>query len=49
LKAGTSDATIGDAESGRGWVALATLASTIAPSAPRASASGSAVLFLMVI
>jgi len=46
---GTSDATIGLAASGRGWVALATLANTITPSAPRASASGSAVLFLMVI
>src|SRR6185436_15281157 len=46
---GTSDATIGLAASGRGWVALATLASTIAPRAATASAKGSALLFLMVI
>jgi hypothetical protein len=49
LYAGTSDATIGVAPFGRGWVALAIEAITINPIAPRARASGSTILFLMVI
>jgi hypothetical protein len=49
LYAGTIDTTIGLAALGRACVAFATLANIIAPSAPRASASGSAILFLNLI
>src|SRR5687768_16091213 len=49
LYAGTSDATIGVAPLGRGCEALASEAITIIPIAPRARASGSAILFLMDI
>jgi hypothetical protein len=49
LYATTIDATIGLAALGRACVAFATLANIIAASAPRARASGSAILFLMVI
>jgi hypothetical protein len=49
LYAGTTDARNGVAPFGRGCVALATLASAIIPSAPTARASGSTILFLIVI
>jgi hypothetical protein len=49
LKVGTSEAVIGLADFGRGWLALATLAITITPTAQSATASGSAILFLMDI
>jgi hypothetical protein len=49
LYAGTIDTTIGLAALGRACVAFATLANIITPSAPRHKATGSAILFLMVI
>ena len=47
--AGTSEAVMGLADLGRGCEAFAMLANIITPSAPSASASGSAILFLMVM
>ena len=49
LNAGTIDAYSGEAPLGRGWVALAIEAITMIPTAPRARASGTTILFLMVI
>jgi hypothetical protein len=49
LNAGTIDARSGLAPFGRGCAALAADAITITATAPRARASGSTILFLMVI
>src|SRR6266540_1287083 len=49
LKAGTSEALMGEAPLGRTCVALATWLATMSPSAPMARTSGSTIFLLMVI